>query len=170
MGLLSLLLIPVVFIVELIILALVTNIQQIYVMLIVLLFFCALVEEIAKSAGIVALVEYGKAVTIKRVLALSFVSALAFWGGEKLLLVVSIGFMPSSAVLDALNGASGTASSPLMLIFLLLLPLAGHFVFSAIVCLGTLKLGTKYYIVALLTGTLVHVLYNVYNMRAMGAF
>jgi ABC-type Na+ efflux pump permease subunit len=169
-GLLSLLLIPVVFIVELIILALVTNIQQIYMMLIVLLFFCALVEEIAKSAGIVALVEYGKAVTIKRVLALSFVSALAFWGGEKLLLVVSIGFMPSSAVLDALNGASGTASSPLMLIFLLLLPLAGHFVFSAIVCLGTLKLGTKYYIVALLTGTLVHVLYNVYNMRAMGAF
>jgi ABC-type Na+ efflux pump permease subunit len=169
-GLLSLLLIPVVFIVELIILALVTNIQQIYMMLIVLLFFCALVEEIAKSAGIATLIEYGKAVTIKRVLALSFVSALAFWGGEKLLLVASIGFMPSSAVLDALNGASGTASSPLMLVFLLLLPLAGHFAFSAIVCLGTLKLGTKYYLVALLTGTLVHVLYNVYNMNAMGAF
>lgn len=169
-GLLSLLLIPVVFIVELIILTLVTNLQQIFMMLIVLLFFSALVEEIAKSAGIVALIEYGKAVTIKRVLALSFVSALAFWGGEKLLLVVSIGFMPTSAVLDALNGASGTATSPLMLVILLLLPLAGHFVFSTIVCLGTLKLGTKYYIVALLTGTLVHVLYNVYNMHAMGAF
>ncbi|OPY25937.1 MAG: ABC-2 family transporter protein [Methanocella sp. PtaU1.Bin125] len=169
-GLLSLLLIPVVFVVELIILALVTNLQQIFTMLIVLLFFSALVEEIAKSAGIAALIEYGKAVTARRVLALSFVSALAFWGGEKLLLMASIGFMPASAVLDTLNGASGTAASPLMLVFLLLLPLAGHFVFSTIVCLGTLKLGTRYYIVALLAGTLVHVLYNVYNLRAMGAF
>jgi len=169
-AVLSLLLIPAVFIVELIILTLVMNIGYLFLMLVVLLFFCALVEEIAKSAGIVALIEYGKAVTLKRVLGLSFVSALAFWGGEKLLLVVSLGFMPASGVLDALNGATGTATSPLLLVALLLMPLAAHFIFSAIVCVGTLKLGTKYYLLSLLFGTLVHLLYNVYNLRAMGAF
>jgi hypothetical protein len=169
-AVLSLLLIPAVFIVELIILTLVMNIGYLFLMLVVLLFFCALVEEIAKSAGIVALIEYGKAVTLKRVLGLSFVSALAFWGGEKLLLVVSLGFMPASGVLDALNGATGTATSPLLLVALLLMPLVAHFIFSAIVCVGTLKLGTKYYLLSLLFGTLVHLLYNVYNLRAMGAF
>ena len=167
---LSLLLIPAVFIVELIILTLVMNIGQFFVMLIVLLFFCALVEEIAKSAGIAALIEYGKAVSLKRVLGLSFISALAFWGGEKFLLVVSLGFMPASGVLDALNGATGTATSPLMVVALLLMPLVAHFIFTTVVCVGTLKLGTKYYLLSLLCGTLVHVLYNVYNLRAMGAF
>jgi hypothetical protein len=167
---LSILLIPAVFIVELIILTLVMNIGQWFVMLIVLLFFCAMVEEIAKSAGIAVLIEYGKAASLKRVLGLSFISALAFWGGEKLLLVLSLGFMPASGVLDALNGATGQATSPLMVIALLLLPLAGHFVFTSVVCVGTLKLGTKYYLLSLLCGTLVHVLYNVYNLRAMGAF
>jgi hypothetical protein len=167
---LSLLLIPAVFLVELIILTLVMNIGQFFVMLVVLLFFCALVEEIAKSAGIAALIEYGKAVSLKRVLGLSLVSALAFWGGEKLLLVLSLGFMPASGVLDALNGATAQSTSPLVIVGLLLLPLAAHFIFTAIVCVGTLKLGTKHYLLSLLCGTLVHVLYNVYNLRAMGAF
>ena len=169
-AVLSLLLIPAVFIVELIILALVMNIGWFFVMLIVLLFFCAMVEEIAKSAGIAALIEYGKTVSLKRVLGLSFVSALAFWGGEKLLLALSLGFMPASGLLDTLSGSAAGATSPIMLVVLLLLPLAAHFVFTSIVCVGTLKLGTKYYLPSLLCGTLVHVLYNVYNLRAMGAF
>jgi hypothetical protein len=168
---LSLLLIPVVFIVELIILALVMNIGSwLFLMLVVLLFFCALVEEIAKSAGIATLIEYGQAVSLKKVLGLSFVSALAFWGGEKLLFALTLGFMPSSGVLEALSGSAASSASPLMLVVLLLLPLAGHFVFTTIVSVGTLKLGTKYYLLALLCGTLVHLLYNVYNLRAMGAF
>lgn len=167
---LSLLLIPVVFIVELIILTLVTNIGGFFLMLVVLLFFCALVEEIAKSAGIAVLIEYGKAVSLRRVLGLSFVSALAFWGGEKLLLALSLGFMPATGLLDALNSSAAATASPLAVVALLLLPLAAHFVFTSIVSVGTLKLGTKYYLLSLLCGTLVHVLYNVYNLRAMGAF
>jgi hypothetical protein len=169
-GLLSLLLIPVVFIVELVILALVMNIGVVFLMIVVLLFFCAMVEEIAKSAGIAALIEYGETTTVKRVLGLSLVSALAFWAGEKLLLVLSLGFMPASGVLDALNGSTAGATSPLLIVALLLLPLAAHFVFTAIVSVGTLKLGTKYYLPALLCGTLVHLIYNLYNLRAMGAF
>ncbi len=167
---LSLLLIPAVFVVELIFLALATNIGYLLLMIVVLLFFCALVEEIAKSAGIAVLIEYGKAGPLRRVLALSLVSALAFWGGEKLLLLVSRGLMPSASIIDAMNGAAGPAASPLMIIVLLLVPLAAHCAFTSIVCLGTRKLGTKYYLFFLLLGTLVHTLYNLYNLRNMGAF
>ncbi len=167
---LSLLLIPAVFVVELIFLALATNIGYLLLMIVVLLFFCALVEEIAKSAGIAVLIEYGKAGPLQRVLALSLVSALAFWGGEKLLLLVSLGLMPSASIIDAMNGAAGPAASPLMIIVLLLIPLAAHCAFTSIVCLGTRKLGTKYYLFFLLLGTLVHTLYNLYNLRNMGAF
>jgi hypothetical protein len=174
---LSMVLIPIVFIVELIFLTLVMNVLSLATntgfglsVLVALLFFCALVEEIAKSAGIATLIEFGDAVSVRRILGLSFVSALAFWGVEKLLMVVTIVLMPSAQILDSMNGVTNQATSPLVLAFLLLLPLAAHFVFTSIVCVGTRKLGTKYYVLALLLGTLVHTLYNVYNLRAMGAF
>ena len=165
---LSIVLVPVVFIVELIILTLVLNISQLFFMLIVLLFFSALVEEIAKSAGIAALIEYGQAGSLPRVLGLSFAAALGFWAGEKLLLALSIGFMPASTALDVLSGPTGPAASVVGLAILLLIPLAAHFVFTSVVCVGTRQLGTKYYLVALLCGTVVHVLYNVYNLRIAG--
>jgi hypothetical protein len=175
-AMLSVVLIPIVYIVELIFLTLVMNVLSLATdtrfglfVLVVLLFFCALVEEIAKSAGIATLIEFGDAATIKRVLGLSFVSALAFWGVEKLLMVVTIVLMPSAQIIDTMNGVTGQAVSIPVLAFLLLLPLAAHFVFTSIVCVGTRKLGTKYYVVALLLGTLVHTLYNVYNLHAMGA-
>ncbi|HEY3273169.1 MAG TPA: ABC transporter permease [Methanocella sp.] len=172
---LSVVLIPIVYIVELIFLTLVMNVLSLATdtgfglsILVVLLFFCALVEEIAKSAGIATLIEFRDAVTVRRIIGLSLVSALAFWGVEKLLLVVTIVLMPSAQILDTMNGV-GQTTSLLTMAFLLLLPLAAHFVFTSIVCVGTRKLGTKYYVVALLLGTLVHTLYNVYNLRAMGA-
>ena len=83
---------------------------------------------------------------------------------------ISLGLMPASGMIDSLNGSTAGATSPLMWAALLLLPLAAHFVFTSIVCVGTKKLGTKYYLFAVLCGTLVHVLYNVYNLKAMGAF
>lgn len=172
---LSVVLIPIVYIVELIFLTLVMNVLSLATdtgfglsVLVVLLFCCALVEEIAKSAGIATLIEFGDALTLRRIIGLSFVSALAFWGVEKLMMIVTIVLMPSAQILDTMNGV-GQTTSPLFLAFLLLLPLAAHFVFTSIVCVGTRKLGTKYYVVALLLGTLVHTLYNVYNLRAMGA-
>jgi hypothetical protein len=174
---LSMVLIPIVYIVELIFLTLILNVLQLatdtrfgLTVLVVLLFLCALVEEIAKSAGIATLIEFGDAVTVRRILGLSFVSALAFWGVEKLMMVVTIVLLPSAQILDTMNGVASGQTSLLVVAFLLLLPLAAHFVFTSIVCVGTKKLGTKYYIVALLLGTLVHTLYNVYNLRAMGAF
>lgn len=169
-ALLSLFLIPVVFMVQLIFLALATNIPQIMIMLVVLLFFCAMVEEIAKSAGIAMLLENGLIRSDLQVLALSFVSALAFWFGEKALFALSISIMPASNLQNVLSGTAGIATSPIMLVVLLLLPLAAHFTFTSTVCVSTKKLGVKWYFLALLVGTLIHTLYNVYNLRSMGAF
>lgn len=169
-ALLSALLIPAVFMVELIGLALATNISQVFLMIVALLVFSAMVEEIAKSCGIAVLLEYGKVTSYKAVLGLSFASALGFWAGEKLLLLLSLGIMPASALLDAMKGSADSTASPIVLLFLLLLPLAAHFVFTSIVGLGTRRLGTRYYFAMVMCGTLAHVLYNLYNLRNMGAF
>jgi len=158
-ALLSLLLIPAVFMVQLIFLTLATNIQSIFLMFIALLFVSALVEEIAKSAGIVMLLDNKIVRSYKEVLALSFISALGFLIGEKALMFLSLGVM-SNDLLAAAMADSG----------LLLIPLVAHFAFTAIVCVSTRKLGTRWYFLAILVGTLVHTLYNVYNLRAAGVF
>ncbi|CAJ37071.1 ABC transporter [Methanocella arvoryzae] len=158
-ALLSLLLIPAVFMVQLIIVALATNIQQMFLMFIVLLVFSALVEEIAKSAGIVMLLENGMLKSYKEIVALSFLSALGFLIGEKALLYLSLGIISGNVLMEAINDAG-----------LLLIPLVAHFIFTTIVCVSTRKLGTKWYIVAVLAGTLVHTTYNIYNLRAAGLF
>ncbi|HMK44999.1 MAG TPA: ABC transporter permease [Methanocella sp.] len=168
--LLSVFLIPIVFMVELIILALATNIQQMFVMIVVLLFFCAMVEEIAKSSGIVMLLENGDVSSYRKVLVLSFISALGFWLGEKALLALSLSIMPGSALLNAMSGTADTTASPIILLVLLLLPLAAHFVFTSTVCVSTKKLGARWYFAAVMAGTLIHTLYNVYSMHSMGAF
>ena len=165
---LSLLLIPIVFMIELIFLALLANIPQMLLMIVALLVCSALVEEIAKSCGIAALLEYGDVKSYRQVLLLSAVAAFGFWAGEKLLLLLSLSIMPSSQLLELMNGNAGS-TSPLLALGLLLLPLAGHFVFTSIVTLTTKRLGTRYYFFAVMCGTLVHVLYNLYNLHSMGA-
>ncbi|WP_424359144.1 ABC transporter permease [Methanocella sp. MCL-LM] len=158
-ALLSLLLIPAVFMVQLIIVALATNIQQMFLMFVVLLVFSAMVEEIAKSAGIVMLLENGMLKSYKEVVALSFLSALGFLIGEKALLYLSLGILSDNLLMEAINDAG-----------LLLIPLVAHFVFTSIVCVSTKKFGTKWYVVAMLLGTLVHTTYNIYNLKAAGLF
>jgi hypothetical protein len=69
-----------------------------------------------------------------------------------------------------MKGSADSTASPIVLLFLLLLPLAAHFVFTSIVGLGTRRLGTRYYFAMVMCGTLAHVLYNLYNLRNMGAF
>lgn len=156
-ALLSLFLIPAVFMAQLIILALATNIQQYFLMLIALLFCCALVEEIAKSAGIVMLLENRDIGSYKQVVLLSLLSAVGFLIGEKALLYLSLGILSNEVLIQAVTDSG-----------LLIIPLAAHFVFTSIVCVSTKKLGTKWYFLAILVGTLLHTLYNVYNLRLAG--
>jgi len=151
-AILSLLLIPAVFMVQMIIaiLSLMVPVSlPPMVFLAILLALCVLVEEVAKSAGIVTLLDNKKVSSARTVLLLSAASAIGFFIGEKVLLFLSLSVVSNVLLLDVLGSAD-----------LLILPLIAHFIFTSIVCLTTKKLGTKYYPLAIVAGSLVHFLYN----------
>ncbi len=146
--LLSLFLVPVVFMTQLVALALSFNLPMPYG-LGGLLLAAAVIEEVAKSAGIATLLEKQIIGSVKDVLVLSFLSAVGFLIAEKALLLVSLSAV-SQSVLSAALFSSG----------LFLIPLAAHFVFTALVCLLTSRFGVRYYPLAILAGSIVHALYN----------
>ncbi len=147
--LLSLFLVPVVFMAQLVILALSLNIPLPYG-LGALLLAAAVVEEAAKSAGIATLLEKRLVRSARDVVVLSFLSAVGFLLAEKGLLLISL-----SAVSEATLAAALFSSGMLFLI-----PLLAHFGFTALVCLLTNRFGVRYYPLALVAGSLVHLSYN----------
>ncbi len=145
---LSLFLIPVVYMLQLAILVVSLNLP-LQVAIGTTLVVAVVVEEISKSIGIVVLFEHGDVTPVRRLLLLAFLSALGFLIGEKALLYVSLSVVSQSALSSVLYGSG-----------LLLLPLAAHFVFTALVVL-LVRTGRVRYPVALLAATVVHSLYNV---------
>jgi len=148
--LLSLFLIPVVYMIQLVTLAISLNLPVRYAVG-VLLIIAVVIEEVAKSAGIVVLLENKVIKTTKEVVVLSFLSAVGFLLGEKLLLLVSVSAV-SESTLSAALFSSG----------MLLVPLIAHFVSTATVCLLTNRFDARGYPYALLAGSIVHALYNLY--------
>jgi ABC-type Na+ efflux pump permease subunit len=154
--LLSVFLMPVVFMLQLVALALSFNIPMPYG-LGGLLLVAAVIEEVAKSAGIAVLLEkrpfdgaQDKLIGSARdVLVLSFLSAAGFLIAEKALLLVSLGTVSQSLLSAALFSAG-----------MFLIPLTAHFVFTALVCLLTSRFGARYYPFAILVGSIIHTLYN----------
>ncbi len=151
----SLLVIPAVYLVQLVFLAFATNLPPGMILGTVLL-ASAGVEEVAKSVGVVVLADHGLVKTARGVLTLAFLSALGFLIGEKLLLLVSIRAVSQGPVSGAMFGASG----------LLLVTLFAHFTFTALVTLLNIK-GRLPYLFALIIGTLVHYFYNSYLLRGL---
>lgn len=149
-ALLSLFLIPIVYMAQLVALAMSFNLPMAYAAG-GLLVVAAVVEEVAKSAGIVVLLENRLIKSTKGVLVLSFLSALGFLIGEKLLLYVSLSVVSESMFSVALFSSG-----------FLLIPLVAHFCFTAVVCLLTHRLGARFYPFAILAGSTVHSLYNLY--------
>jgi ABC-type Na+ efflux pump permease subunit len=144
----SLLVIPIVYLTQVVFLAFATNLP---VGLIVgaVLIASAFIEEVVKSVGIVVLAERKVVTKFRDILLLSALSALGFLVGEKLLLLISITMVSQASVSGALFGSG----------LLLLIPLAAHFVFTAIVTLLAAK--TKMpYMLALVIGTVAHFIYN----------
>ena len=161
-ALLSLLLIPVVFMVQMIIailsLMVPVNLPPL-VFLAALLALCVIVEEVAKSAGIATLLENKKITSTGTLLALAAASAIGFFIGEKLLLYISLSVVSNIMLIEALGSAD-----------LLVIPLIAHFIFTSTVCLLTQKLGVKYYPAAVVAGSFIHFLYNfVILAQEMGA-
>ena len=148
----SLLVIPIVYMTQVVLLAFASNLP-IGMILGAVLIASALVEEVVKSIGIVVLAKHGVVTSVRDILTLAFLSALGFLLGEKLLLLLSISMVSQASVSGALFGAG----------VFLLIPLVAHFVFTAIVTLLRTKVRLPYTL-ALIVGTLVHFLYNWYLM------
>jgi len=146
-ALLSLLLVPVVYLVQLVVLAISSNLPLNF-MLVSVLFAAALIEEVVKSIGIVVWTERGVANGVRQILALSLCSAVGFLAAEKFLLLFSTSIVSQSELSAALFNAG-----------YLLLPLAAHFAFTSLVTLLRSQARLSYPL-ALVAGTLLHSLYN----------
>ena len=153
-ALLSASLVPIVYAVELVMLAISLNLplrQAIGTLLIAAI----VVEEIAKSIGIVVLLDNDVVSGWVKTLGLSFVSAAGFLAAEKLLLLLSLRVVSDSALSTALFDSG-----------MLLIPLAAHFLFTAIICI--LKARTQIrYRYALLAGSVFHLVYNVIILQGV---
>ena len=147
--LLSVLVIPVVFMIQLASIVIAFNLPMPFA-LIVLLVVSVIVEEVAKSAGIAVLLKNNVVKSLKSVVILSFIAALGFFAGEKFLLYIAMNVISESVFTTAIFGTG----------LLLIIPLIAHFVFTTIVCLITARFSVKYYPIAILAGSVVHVIYN----------
>ncbi len=145
--LLSLVLIPLVYMVQLALLAMATNLPLSSALAGVLI-IAAIVEEIAKSIGIVTLLDRQLVRSGRSVIALAFLSALGFLIGEKLLLLISLSVVSESLAAAALFSTGA-----------LVWPLLAHFVFTTIVCGLRARFRWRYWVTVLI-GAAVHVAYN----------
>lgn len=150
--LLSLGVVPAVYLAQLILLALATNLP-LRLMLGAVLVMSAAIEELVKTMGIAVFIERGVVRSLRRVLLLALLSALGFLVGEKLLLFVSVSIV-SQTVLSAALFNTG----------FLLAPLAAHFFFTAVVVVVYARFRVRY-IFALALGIVLHTIYNVLILR-----
>jgi ABC-type Na+ efflux pump permease subunit len=151
----SVLVIPVVYMTQIVFLAFASNLPF-GVILVVTLLASALMEELAKSISIVVLAERGVANSYREILLLAFLSALGFFVGEKLLVLVSINMVAQASISSVLFGQG----------LLLFVPLIAHFIFTTIVTLLRTK-AKLLYMAALAVGTMVHFLYNWYLLGGL---
>ncbi len=149
---LSLLLIPVVFMVELAGIVFASNLPMPFALW-ALLIIGIVVEETAKSSGIAVLIKNGLLKSWKNTLLLAVISALAFFFGEKLLLYFSLNVISESIFTTALFSTN-----------LLWLPLVAHIVATSMVSLMVYRFGVKYYLPALIIGSGFHLVYNLLVM------
>lgn len=148
--LLSLFLIPIVFMVQLSSIVFASNLPMPFALGAVLA-MSVVAEELAKSAGIAILLQNNIVKSLKVILMLSFISALGFLIGEKLLLYLALSVISESMFTAAIFSTG-----------LLIMPLIMHFVSTSMVCLMTARFGIKYYPVAVIAGAVIHTLYNLY--------
>jgi hypothetical protein len=151
----SVLVIPIVYMAQSLILAFAADLP-LGMTLGVTLFVSAFVEEAVKAAGILMLMEKGKIKTDRQIVGYSFLSALGFFVGEKLLVLISLAVVLQAPISSVLFGTG----------LLLFLPLIAHFVFTSLVTL--LRAKTNWSYTAVLTvGAAVHFFYNWYLLGGL---
>lgn len=145
--------IPLVFMGQLVALALSTNLPR-GAMMAMLMFAAALIEETAKSVGVVTLMSKGHADSTQEVLLLSALSALGFLIGEKLVLLISVAVVSETMLSQAIYGLGQ-----------IWVPLVAHLVCTAVTCLLTRRFGTRRYAWAVMAGAALHTIYNLTIIR-----
>jgi len=152
---LSLLLIPVVFMVELSGIILASNFPMPLAIWLLLL-IGVVVEELAKSCGIAVLIQNSLIKSWKNALILGVIAAAAFFLGEKLLMLLSMTVISESMLTNTLLSGN-----------MFLWPLLLHVFCTATVSLVTYRMGAKYYPVALVIASCIHLAYNITVMGIM---
>ncbi len=120
------------------------------------IFLCVIIEEMAKSLAVAVAIEHRLVKKWLQVLMLAVVSAAFFFIGEKLLL-----FMSLKVISESIFTAAIFASNALWI------PLVVHIGMHLVVCLMTYRLGMKGYPLAVLVGSMLH---GIYNLFLIGAF
>jgi hypothetical protein len=143
----TLFIIPIIYIVQLVTLAISLNFPLRYGLL-GLMIVSIFIEETCKSMGIFAVYRRRDDHTVKKILMLAFVSAAGFLIGEKLLLFLSLRTITESPLGEAMFSTG-----------LLLIPLFAHFVFVSVTTLLHFRYGVRQGF-ALLASTVLHTVYN----------
>ena len=162
-GVMTVVLIPFVFVLQLLAIALLFALGEISVVLILIV--VAVVEEVAKSLHIYATYDHNRFGRTTRVAAvLGIASGVGFFLGEKIALLAQLVGLPELAVAEAgLTG--GIVEGPVVVLFLLA-PLALHVVTASISAVGASR-GKRSYLLALSLAILVHLAYNLTVVMAV---
>jgi len=156
-GVISALMIPFVFIAELLAIA-VLFVLPIEVSIPIILVTIAAIEEVAKSIHIFAGFESDRfSRSTKMALLLGTLSGIGFFVAEKFTAISQVVGLPELALGEATLTPAGV--TPTATLALLAAPLVLHVVTAAISALGA-KRDLQWYLVALLVATLVHAAYN----------
>jgi len=151
---LSFCLIPIVLAVQLVSIIVFTSVPSLIVLWIIML-VSIVIEEIAKSIGIMVLIDREVVRTRMDIFRLSILSAVGFWAGEKILLLMSFKYFADSGVAGTLAGFD------LYNGWLFFIPLILHVVSTSIVCQLTRRGSRRSYLLALISGSAIHAIYNI---------
>ena len=163
-GLVTALLLPFVFLVELLAIALLFALGELSVPLI--LGFVAIVEEVGKSLHVYAAYAHRRfEARLRTALLLGGFSGLGFFLAEKLAVIAQVIGLPELAVGRAAL-QTGIVSGPLLVGFFLA-PLALHVVTATLSATGAAR-GRRAYAGALVTAVLVHLAYNLTVLEVIG--
>ncbi len=153
---LSIVSIPFVYMAQLMLIVMLFNLPLPY-SVITMIIFAAFVEETVKSIGIYTIMKRGsKPVKLKTAGSLALLAGGGFFLGEKLVSVITLAPIASSAFGSVMT--MGT---------LLLIPLLLHVTTTMVTSLGVHFTGHRYYVFFLLLATAIHTIYNTYIIRGL---
>jgi ABC-type Na+ efflux pump permease subunit len=152
---LSIVLIPIAFSIQMMLIVLMFNFP-IRIGIVFFIVVAAFIEELVKSVGIYAVFSRKMSdATTGNALKFGILSGLGFFAGEKLLLLVVIASISSSAFGSAMGAG------------LLIYPLLLHVTSTTVAALGIRYSKCRYYFASVILASVVHAAYNLYLVRGV---